>query len=413
MIRSPRESLNVECGALVEHMTAGHGNSNLLKVLITIVAAVLLAAIGESIGGRLLHTLACSTAAAANFHLSYGCLSPPDHATTTPSAADGAHAVAEGHGAEGLHGSGAAATNDWWGARFIAAFHAEALIQIGFAVLLALAAGRFLLFAEHRLSEHFEITAHPEPASPKADVLVIPVSWPHRFPGKEFTETDFDWLVGFARGEPDYSAYLDGRTIAAADAVLSDLREPGITIRRKGVQRETFPLENCAWQQALRALYPHLMPDADAPVLSRIVLLPSTGGPHATDGDLAARLQTLIESWIALAARERTRRQTKVCSPKVEVEAAVDFSDARQISSLYDSIIVQQRRGGKEPRICFDITGGTSAVSAAASIASLRQRVTFSYVAEDQAAQQGTAAARWNVVFSDFVPMRYTPVKGG
>nr|WP_316164841.1 MULTISPECIES: hypothetical protein [unclassified Bradyrhizobium] len=388
---------------------SGHGSSNVLKVLITLGAAILLATIGESIGGRLLHSLACSTAAAAKFHLSYGCLSPPEHAESPLKEAS--HGDSVGQGTDGQHRSPPAAAEDWWGGRFLAAWHAEALIQIGLALVLALGAGRFLLFAEHRLSEHFEITAHPEAASPEAEVLVIPVSWPHRFPGKEFSDSDFDWLVGFARGEPDYSAYLDGRTIASADATLGDLREPGLAIRRNGVQRETFPLENCAWQQALRALYPHLMSETGDPVLARIILLPSLGGPHATSGALAARLQTLIESWIALAARERARQQKTPCKAVVEPETPVNFADAKQISAVYDSIIAKQRRGGKEPRICFDITGGTSAVSAAASIASLRQRVTFSYVAEELAAQG--SSDRWKVVFSDFVPMRYTPVKGG
>jgi hypothetical protein len=393
-------------------MKAGHGSNNFLKVLITITAAILLAAIGESIGGRLLHSVACSTAAAFDLHLSYSCLAPPEHSDVAGGGDAHAPLTHDENAGQAPHRPAPIATTGWW-SRFWAAFHAEALIQAGLAIGVVLLSWKFLIYAEHQLSERFEITAHPEAASAEADVLVIPVSWPHRFPGKEFTDVDFDWLVGFGRGEPDYSAYLDGRVISSAEATLGDLREAGLTIRRRGVARETYPLENCAWQQALRALYPHLMPGLGEPVLSRIILLPSTGGPHSTSGDLAARLQTLIESWIALAARERARLQQQTCSPTVACEAAVDFSDARLISAIYDAIIAQQRRGGKQPRICFDITGGTSAVSAAASIASLRQKVTFSYVAEGSLTGDTTSSGRWRVVFSDFVPLRYTPVKAG
>jgi hypothetical protein len=148
--------------------------------------------------------------------------------------------------------------------------------------------------------------------------------------------------------------------------------------------------------------------------------VPSSGGARATKGFYTARLQTLIESWIALAGRERERLgKPAYRSPVVVIEPPVDFSAANLISPRFDGIVRDERqlatREGKPlPRVCFDITSGTAAVSAAAAVASLRENVFFSYVSEaSHASGDQPGADDWQVVVSDFVPVRYSPIEAG
>jgi hypothetical protein len=244
-----------------------HDQGKFRKAWLIIIAAVLMGMVVESTGGRFMHSVSCGVAAALDMHISLTCAGAPDEGdfsgispAHTPVAAGDVHATPPPD----------TASQRFWRRFSHAALHGDTIVQFVLGTAVALLAGWWITRKSKALLEEFEVIAEHEATSHETDILVIPVSWPHRAAYVPFTDTEFDWLVGLAHGEPDFSASVSGKVIAATEITLADLREPKLRVRRSG--KESQPLENCAWQQAIRTLHRHLLPESEKTTLSRIIL---------------------------------------------------------------------------------------------------------------------------------------------
>lgn len=198
--------------------------------------------------------------------------------------------------------------------------------------------------------------------------LVLPISRPLRRgarPPGDWERSLREQIFRIVRGDEALPfGRIGDREVAAENFGLEDLCHPDF----EWTLAVALPFRDLAWQQALR-------------VVGRAADSLRTGDTlhvfTAPSLESLAQRETFA-ALLALAERALRRRVTLRVYP---ADRAIDLKELRQTSSALSGLVAEVRRAvARDGMIVLDITGGSRAYAAAATLASLGDDVCFAYV---------------------------------